>query len=249
MGTLLSFLYGVAAYVLSVVTLLYLIGFSGNLIVPRSVDVGASGAWPKAVLVDLLLLALFAVQHSVMARRGFKNWWTRLVPSAVERSTFLVATCIVLALLFWLWMPIPEPIVWKIDSPAGTALLWTAFGLGWMLVLLSTFLIDHFELFGLRQVYARLRGRAMPAAAFRTPLLYRHVRHPLYAGLLLGFWAAPLMTAGRLLFAVVATAYILIGISFEERDLIAQFGERYHQYRKEVGMLIPRRATRSGRLS
>lgn len=247
MGALLTLLYGAAAYAAAVATLLYLIAFCGNLHVPRSVDVGAGGAWPVAVLVDLALLTLFAVQHSVMARRAWKERLARVLPSAVERSTFVVATCVALALLFWLWRPIPEPAVWRIDAPAGRALLWIVFALGWMLVLGSTFLIDHFELFGLRQVHARLTRRPLPPPRFRTPLLYRHVRHPLYLGLLLGFWAAPVMTAGHLLFAAGATVYILVGIGFEERDLVAQFGERYRRYRQEVGMLIPGIGSRNGR--
>ncbi|MFN0300933.1 MAG: methanethiol S-methyltransferase [Burkholderiales bacterium] len=240
MHGLLSFLYGVAAYVACLATLLYFIGFSGNLLVPKSVDFGASAPWFEALGTNLLLLALFGVQHSVMARRGFKRWWTRVVPPAVERSTYVVATCAVLALMFWFWVPIEAPVVWQVENGAGAALLWGLFGLGWLLVLVSTFLINHFELFGLQQVFARLTQRALPEAQFRTPLLYRYMRHPLYVGLLLGFWSVPVMTAGRLLFALGLTAYILIGIAFEERDLLQQFGERYRTYRKQVGMLIPR---------
>jgi protein-S-isoprenylcysteine O-methyltransferase Ste14 len=242
MRGLLSFFYGVAAYVACLATLLYFIGFSGNLLVPRSVDIGASAPWAQALGTDLLLLALFGVQHSVMARRGFKRWWTRVVPHAVERSTYVVATCMVLALMFRFWLPIQAPVVWQVENSAGVALLWSLFGLGWMLVLVSTFLINHFELFGLQQVFARLRQRAVPEAQFRTPLLYRYVRHPLYVGLLLSLWMVPLMTAGRLLFALGLSAYILIGIAFEERDMLAQFGERYRHYRAEVGMLLPRRS-------
>lgn len=241
MGAFLSFLYGVASYAACLATLVYLIGFSGNLLVPKSVDFGPGAPLAEAVAVNMLLLGLFAVQHSVMARRGFKQWWTRLVPRAVERSTYVMATCIVLALLFWLWVPIAGPVVWRFDSTIGAALLWALFGLGWVILLVSTFLINHFELFGLHQVYARITGRAMPEASFKTPLLYRVVRHPIYVGLLLGFWAAPVMTAGHALFAAGASVYILVGIWFEERDLVAQFGERYLKYRAEVGMLIPRR--------
>lgn len=242
MRGLLSFLYGLAAYSACLAALLYLIGFSGNLLVPKSVDLGGGAPWLEAVGIDLVLLALFGVQHSVMARRGFKRWWTCVVPPAIERSTYVVATCAVLALLFWLWVPIGAPIVWRVETAAGAALLWTLFGLGWILVLLSTFLINHFELFGLQQVFARLTGRALPEAQFRTPLLYRYVRHPLYVGLLLSFWSVPVMTAGRLLFALGFSAYILIGIVFEERDLLRQYGERYRRYRAEVGMLLPRRS-------
>jgi protein-S-isoprenylcysteine O-methyltransferase Ste14 len=240
MRALLSCVYGVAAYVAGLVALLYFIGFSGNLLVPKSVDFGTGAPWPEAVAIDLLLLALFGVQHSVMARRGFKRWWTRVVPTVVERSTYLVATCAALVLLFWFWVPIAAPVVWRVEHSVGAAVLWSLFGLGWLLVLVSTFLINHFELFGLQQVFSRLTGRAMPEPRFRTPLLYRWVRHPLYVGLLLSFWAVPVMTAGRLLFAAGLSAYILIGIAFEERDLLAQFGESYRRYRAEVGMLLPR---------
>ena len=240
MRRLLSFIYGVGAYVACLATLLYFIGFSGNLLVPRSVDSGADAPWGEALVADLLLLALFGVQHSVMARRGFKHWWTRVVPAAVERSTYVLATCAVLALMFRFWVPIHAPVIWRVEQGAGVALLWGLFALGWALALASTFQIDHFELFGLQQVIARLTQRAAPETRFKTPLLYRYVRHPLYSGLLLTFWSVPVMTAGRLLFALGSTAYILIGIAFEERDLVRQFGERYRTYREQVGMLIPR---------
>ena len=242
MRRLSSFVYGVVAYAACLATLLYLIGFSGNLLVPRSVDSGADAPWVEALVADLLLLALFGVQHSVMARRGFKQWWTRVVPAAVERSTYVLATCAVLALMFRFWVPIHAPVIWRVEQGAGVALLWGLFALGWVLALASTFQIDHFELFGLQQVFARLTQRAAPETRFKTPLLYRYVRHPLYSGLLLAFWSVPVMTAGRLLFALGSTAYILIGIAFEERDLVRQFGERYRTYRDEVGMLIPHAA-------
>ena len=239
MRGLFSFLYGVAAYVACLAIQLYLIGFSGNLLVPKSVDFGASAPWAEALGTDVLLLALFGIQHSVMARRGFKRWWTRVVPPAVERSAYVTATCAVLALMFWFWVPIEAPVVWRVQHSAGVALLWGLFALGWSLALVSTFLIDHFELFGLQQVFARLTQRAVPEAQFKTPLLYRYVRHPLYVGLLLSLWSVPVMTAGRLLFALGFSAYILIGIAFEERDLLRQFGERYRTYREQVAMLIP----------
>lgn len=241
MGALLSFLYGVTAYAACLAALLYLIAFSGGLLVPKSVDSGAAGPLAQALWVDVLLLALFGVQHSVMARGAFKRWWTRIVPRTVERSTYVLATSLVLALFFWQWRPIPAPIVWRIENGASVHLLWAIFWLGWALVLVSTFLINHFELFGLQQVFARLTGRAMPASEFKTPLFYRYVRHPLYVGLLLSFWAVPVMTVGHLLFSAGLSGYIFIGIWFEERDLIAQFGERYRRYAAEVGMLVPRR--------
>jgi protein-S-isoprenylcysteine O-methyltransferase Ste14 len=240
MRGLLTLIYGVAAYVAGIATLLYFIGFSANLLVPKSVDLGTSAPWVEALGTNLLLLILFGMQHSVMARRSFKQWWTHIVPPAVERSTFMVATCVVLALMFWFWTPIPAPVVWQVTPNAGVALVWSLFGFGWLLVLVSTFLIDHFELFGLKQVFARLKQRAPAETRFRTPLLYRFVRHPLYAGFLLTFWSVPTMTVGRLVFALGFTAYILIGIGFEERDLLLQFGERYRLYRKHVGMLIPK---------
>lgn len=239
MRGLLSFLYGVAAYAASVATLSYFVGFSANMLVPKSVDLGGSAPVPQALGIDLLLLVLFGLQHSVMARRGFKRWWTRIAPPAVERSTFVVATCAVLVLMFRFWVPIEAPIVWQVENSTGVALLWGLFGLGWLLALVSTFLINHFELFGLQQVFAGLTRRALPEAGFRTPLLYRYMRHPLYAGFLLTFWSVPAMTAGRMLFAVGFSVYIFIGIAFEERDLIRQFGERYRRYREQVGMLIP----------
>jgi protein-S-isoprenylcysteine O-methyltransferase Ste14 len=242
MRAILSFLYGLAAYAACLVALLYLIGFSGDVLVPRSVDSGPSAPLVEALCIDVLLLGLFAVQHSVMARQAFKRAWTRIVPQAVERSTYVVATSIVLAVLFWQWRPIPAPIVWRIGSPAAVQLMWTVFWLGWALVLVSTFLINHFELFGLQQVFSRLTARKMPVPQFRTPLLYRYVRHPLYLGILLSLWSVPVMTAGHLLFATGLSGYIVVGIWFEERDLIAQFGARYRRYRDEVGMLVPRRS-------
>jgi protein-S-isoprenylcysteine O-methyltransferase Ste14 len=176
-----------------------------------------------------------------MARRGFKRWWTRIVSEPVERSTFCLAATAALALLLWQWRPIAEPVVWRVHDPAAVLALHAVFWLGWAVLLVSTFLINHFELFGLRQVWAHATGATIPAVEFRTPALYRYVRHPIYLGFLLAFWAAPTMSAGHLLFSVATTGYILVGIWFEERDLVAQFGERYRRYRKQVGMLIPMR--------
>ena len=241
MGAIAAFVYGAFAYACGLAALVYAIGFIGNVIVPKSIDVGASASYAEAIAVNVLLLGLFAVQHSGMARRSFKQWWTRFVPRPVERSTYVLAASLVLGLLLWQWRPIPEPVMWRVESPVGALVLWAVFWLGWGVMLVSTFLINHFELFGLRQVFARLTGRSIPAAEFRTPFFYRYVRHPLYSGLLLAFWSAPVMTAGHLLFAIATTGYILVGIWFEERDLVAQFGEKYRRYRAQVGMLLPSR--------
>ena len=239
MGGLASMAYGVAVYGFFFVTFLYAVAFVGNLPgAPKTIDSGPAGTPAVALAVDVLLLGLFAVQHSVMARPAFKSWWTRLVPHAVERSTYVLFASLILALLFWQWRPLPGP-VWMVTSPAGALLLEAVFWLGWALVLISTFLINHFELFGLRQVWARLRGTTLPAPVFRTPILYRHVRHPIYLGFVLAFWATPTMSAGHLLFAVATTGYILVGIWFEERDLVNLFGDQYRRYREHVSMLIP----------
>jgi protein-S-isoprenylcysteine O-methyltransferase Ste14 len=238
-------LYGAIVYLFFLVTFACAIGFVGNLpLLPKTIDSGAAAPLVETLVVDLALLALFAVQHSVMARRGFKRWWTRVIPEAMERSTFVLAATLAIALLLWQWRPIAEPIVWSVTDPVGRMVLHAVFWLGWAVLLISTFLINHFELFGLRQVWANLRGQAIPVQAFRTPGLYRHVRHPLYLGFVLGFWATPQMSAGHLLFAVGCTGYILIGIWFEERDLVAQFGQRYLVYRQQVGMLLPKFGSR-----
>jgi protein-S-isoprenylcysteine O-methyltransferase Ste14 len=239
MGRILSVLYGIAAYVFFLATFIYTIHFIGNVFVPKTIDSGTPGPLAEALVVNTLLLGLFAVQHSVMARKGFKRWWTRVVPPAVERSTYVLAASLALALLVWQWQPIPQT-VWAVRDPALVMALQAVFWLGFALVFVATFLINHFELFGLRQVFVRLVGREMPEQAFRTPLLYRWVRHPLYLGFILAFWAAPVMSAGHLLFAVASTGYIFVGIWFEERDLLEQFGERYRSYRERVGMLLPR---------
>ena len=234
-------LYGLIVYLFFLATFVYAIGFVGNLpLLPKTIDSGAAAPLAETLAVNLALLGLFAVQHSVMARRGFKRWWTKMIPEPMERSTYVLAATAALALLLWQWRPLAEPVVWSVDDPAGRLVLHAVFWLGWGVLLISTFLINHFELFGLRQVWANLRGQALPAPQFRTPLFYRHVRHPIYLGFVLAFWSTPHMSAGHLLFAAACTGYILIGIWFEERDLIAQYGQRYRLYREQVGMLLPK---------
>ena len=242
---LLALLYAAAVYLFFLATFVWMVGFVGNLpLLPTTIDGGGAVPLAEAIGVDLALLGLFALQHSVMARRGFKRWWTRVVPPPMERATYVLAASAALALLLWQWRPIAEPVIWSVSDPVARFVLHGVFWLGWGVLLISTFLINHFELFGLRQVWANLRGRALPAPVFHTPLFYRHVRHPIYLGFVLAFWATPQMTAGHLLFAAACTGYILIGIWFEERDLVAQFGQRYLLYRKQVGMLLPRLGAR-----
>ena len=238
MGGIASVLYGAVVYALFSVTFLYAVAFTGNLPVPKTIDSGAEGPLIPALVINALLLGLFAIQHSVMARPAFKRWWTRFVPHAVERTTYVLLASLALVLLFWQWRPILAP-VWTVTHPTGALALQAVFWLGWFLVLLSTFLINHFELFGLRQVWARLRGRTLPEPRFRAPFIYKRVRHPIYLGFLLAFWATPVMTAGHLLFAVATTGYILIGIWLEERDLVDLFGDQYRRYREQVSMLVP----------
>jgi protein-S-isoprenylcysteine O-methyltransferase Ste14 len=238
MAGMASIVYGAIVYVLFLGTFLYAIAFVGNLPVPKTIDSGQVGPIVPALLVDLLLLGLFAIQHSVMARPAFKQWWTRFVPKPVERTTYVLFASATLLLLYWQWRPIPQP-VWTVSHPAGIVVAQAISCLGWILVLISTFMINHFELFGLRQVYARLRGQTLPPPVFRSPYLYKRVRHPIYLGFLLAFWATPAMTAGHLLFAIGTTGYILIGIALEERDLIGLFGDQYRCYRQQVGMLVP----------
>jgi len=233
------FVYGVVSYACFFATFLYAIGFVGGFGVPRSLDSAATGPLGVALLVDVALLAVFALQHSVMARPAFKRWWTRWVPEPAERSTYVLASSLALLLLFWLWRPIGG-VVWQVEQPLGHAVLLGLFAFGWLTVLVTTFLINHFDLFGLRQVWLHLRGEPYRPLGFVTPGPYRYVRHPLYVGWLFAFWATPTMTAAHLLFAVMTTAYILIAIRFEERDLDAAHGEKYAAYRRSVPMLVPR---------
>lgn len=238
MTRLLTIGYGAVCYLVFLAVFLYSIGFVGDLVVPRTVDSGVAASLTEAFVVNLLLLGLFAVQHSVMARPAFKRWWTRFVPAPIERSTYVLLASLALALMFWQWRTMPT-VIWDVTWQPGRVLLWILFGLGWAMVLLSTFLINHFDLFGLRQVYLAWRGTPYTAVAFRTSMLYRTVRHPLMLGFLIAFWAAPTMTAGHLLFAASTTAYILVALQLEERDLTAQIGEQYRDYRARVPMLVP----------
>lgn len=231
--------YGLVCYVIFLGVFLYAAGFVGDLYVPKSINLPATDSTlPRALIQDAVLLLLFAVPHSVMARPAFKAWWTRFVPPPVERSTYVLASNVLLILLYWLWIPIPT-VIWEIHVPALRAVVWGLFWAGWLLALVSTFLIDHFDLFGLRQVYLHWIDRPCEPIPFRTPLLYRWVRHPLILGFLIAFWAAPTMTIGRLLFAVATTAYCLIALQLEERDLLHFYGERYAAYRRQVRMLTP----------
>lgn len=238
MNRLLIFLYGIVSYLLSFGTILYAIGFVIGQVVPKTIDSGAPVPLLQAVLIDLCLMALFAIQHSVMARRPFKRWLTRYVPAPMERSTYVLFASLTLLLLYWQWRPIPA-VIWQVDNPAIAMALTGLTLAGWVIVLTSTFLINHFELFGVQQVANNLVGRETPAPRFRSPLFYKFVRHPIYLGFIIAFWAAPFMTAGHLLFAAVTSGYILIGISLEERDLIALFGDDYRRYRDRVSMLLP----------
>ena len=256
-GRVAALIYGLASYLLFFLSFVYLVAFVSNYLVPnsidvsnylvpKSIDVGSGGALAHSILVDVVLLGAFTVPHSVMARPAFKRWWTTIIPASCERSTYVLISSLLLILIFWRWRPIVATI-WQVEGwPATllTAISW----IGWLTALTSTHLIDHFELFGLRQVFDALRGAVARVTAFRTPLLYRLVRHPLMLGFLLAFWATPHMTAGHLLFAVMMTGYILVGVRFEERDLVAQFGESYEQYRRRVPMLMPRIFGRRSRL-
>ena len=232
------FAYGSVSYLIFFATFLYAIGFVGNFGVPTALDGPRSGSLALALAIDVGLLTLFAVQHSVMARPWFKEWWTRLVPKPIERSTYVLFSSVALILLFWLWRPLGG-VVWSVEDPTGRLVLRALFAFGFGLVLLSTFLINHFDLFGLRQVYLYLLGRPYTTLHFGTPGPYKLVRHPLYVGWLFAFWSTPTMTFAHLLFSIATTAYILLAIQFEERDLVREHGESYEAYRRSTPMLVP----------
>jgi protein-S-isoprenylcysteine O-methyltransferase Ste14 len=233
------YIYGVTCHLLFFAIFAYLLGFVGNVLVPKSIDSGPSGSVATALAIDLLLIAGFGLQHSIMARPAFKRIWTRLVPEPIERSTYVLASCIVTAVLIWGWQAV-DVVIWDVRHPLACALLWGLFATGWLLVPAVSLMINHFDLFGTRQVWLFLRGREYTNLPFRTPMLYKHVRHPLYLGWATAFWAAPTMTLGHLVFAVSMTAYMALAVKFEERDLVDHFGRQYEDYQQHVPMFVPR---------
>jgi methanethiol S-methyltransferase len=241
----LFFIYGVSCYLLFLITYAYLAAFVGNFLVPRSIDTPSSASLAEALAVNIGLVLLFGLQHSVMARPAFKRLWTRIIPQPIERSTYVLSSCIVTFVLVWLWQGI-DLVVWDVQQPLGRSLLWGLFAAGWLMVPLVSFTIDHFDLFGTRQVWLHLQGREYAALQFRVPGLYKWVRHPLYIGWALAFWATPTMTLGHLLFASSLSVYMVLASRFEERDLVGIFGSRYEDYQRQVGAFVPRVGVPSG---
>ena len=239
MSKMMSFVYGSVAYTLFLGCLVYAIGFLGDFAVPKSIDSGPVAPLPETLIVNTLLLSLFALQHTGMARKGFKKAWTKVVPEQVERSTYVLFSTLSLLLLYWQWRPMPQ-VVWSMESTVGQGMMWTLFGAGWIIVLLATMMIHHFDLFWMRQVYMHAKGMPYKDLGFRTPGFYRYMRHPIQVGFMIAFWATPVMTAGHLMFAVVTAAYIVIAVTmFEEPDLTREFGERYRNYMRQVPGFIP----------
>lgn len=238
LGRVTIFVYGVIAYLVFFFAFLYAIGFVGGIVVPKTIDSGEPIAPLTAILINAVLLGLFAVQHSIMARPWFKRAWTKVVPAAAERSTYVLLASLLLLLIYWQWRPLPET-VWQIQNEIVTTILQMLFWAGWAIVLVATFIINHFDLFGLRQVWLNLQGKPYTHLPFKVTALYRVIRHPIMLGFIVAFWAAPTMSQGRLLFAIATTAYMLIAIQFEERDLVTYHGERYQSYRSKVPMIVP----------
>jgi len=238
-GRIISFIYGIVAYLIFLGSFLYAIAFVGDFLVPKTINSGAeASSLLQALSVNVVLLLLFAVQHSVMARDGFKKWWTKIIPRHIERSTYVLLSSLILILLFWLWQPLPDTL-WNIESGIWFVLINSLFWLGWGIVFISTFMINHFDLFGLRQVYLHLKGKEITPIKFQKSGLYKYVRHPLMLGFIIAFWATPRMTLGHLIFSIATTAYIFVGIWFEERDLIRYHGDKYRKYRDQVHMIVP----------
>ncbi len=238
MGKAIAFLYGIVAHVGFLAVFMYLVGFLANYAVPKSIDSGQEGPFGQALLINVLLLAIFAVPHSIMARPGFKQAWTKIIPSHIERSTYVMISNLLLILLLWQWQPMTG-VIWHVGHPVLTQVLWGLFDLGWLVLVLATFMINHFDLFGTRQVYIYLRGKEYSTLPFRTKGFYAYIRHPLMLGWFLGFWSTPHMTVGHLVFAVVTTVYILIAIQIEEKDLVRFHGDAYRDYKRRVSMLLP----------
>ncbi|MBI4243475.1 MAG: isoprenylcysteine carboxylmethyltransferase family protein [Planctomycetes bacterium] len=242
MGRFVTLIYGLICYAIFFLSFLYAIAFIGNItlngIVPKTIDSGTEGDLTKSLFVNALLLGLFAIQHSVMARQGFKKWWTQIIPKPAERSTYVLLSSLLLCILYWQWEPLLQPI-WTLDNETGKLIIQTLFWFGWGIVLISTFMINHFELFGLQQVFYHAKGKEFQYPSFRTPALYKFIRHPIMLGFIIAFWAAPKMTLGHLIFSVATTGYIFIGIMLEERDLVSFHGEKYKKYKKEVSMILP----------